>query len=129
MSEIEQAVESGEDGQITLLIKENGNLKNKLKSYEDTKKNRNFEFELQDEIVELQAQIESLMVYKDIVTKLPSLTISINGLSNEIHNIPLTLFNDVRDGKVDITCIDDYPDIIPAILKEWQSMILRGCND
>ena len=87
------------------------------------------EVDLQQEIIELQSQIESLKVYKDIVLKLPDQVLSIMGLENGIHKIPIVLFNDVRDGKVDITCIDDYSDIVPVILKEWERIILSVCHD
>ena len=65
------------------------------------------------------------------VTELDSMRphITITGLDNNIHDIPQSLFNEIIKGKVDVTVIEDYQNIIPAILKEWQSMILRGCND
>ncbi len=55
--------------------------------------------------------------------------IYIVGISGNTHIIPQSLFNDIANGKTDITVIEDYPDIVPKILSEWQEMILRGCND
>lgn len=55
--------------------------------------------------------------------------ICIVGISGNTHIIPQSLFNDITKGRVDVTVIEDYSDIVPKILSEWQEMILRGCND
>lgn len=37
----------------------------------------------------------------------------------DAHVYPLSMIEDVASGKIDITDIEDYQDIIPVIIKEW----------
>ena len=56
----------------------------------------------------------------DIFTNQPHITIQ---GKNRVHVMPVSLIEDVIDGKMDITQIEDWQDFLPTILDDWLQSI------
>lgn len=45
--------------------------------------------------------------------------VNVEDIDNNIHVIPLSVFNDIITGKISVIDLEDYEKIIPVIISEW----------
>lgn len=43
----------------------------------------------------------------------------INTNNNRVHVVPRSVFQDIADGKIPITQLDDWEEIVPVIVNDW----------